>query len=46
MRKYAFIINNKDICKVMIYDSPEGTFVFLYNTLMETACFTDNRLVI
>ncbi|PLT28669.1 hypothetical protein [Peribacillus deserti] len=42
MRKYAFLkekVNN--ICKVMIYHSTDGIYVFLYNTLGDKACFAD-----
>ncbi|MGE7999780.1 hypothetical protein ACQKOF_14095 [Lysinibacillus sp. NPDC093190] len=42
MRKYAFLEEKIDeICKVMIYGSPDETYVFLYNTLQDTGCFAD-----
>lgn len=43
MRKYAFLEEKYDgLCKVMIYDSPEGTYVFLYDSPKDTPCVADN----
>ena len=42
MRKYAFLEEKiDDICKIMIYESSDETYVFLYNTLQNTSCFAN-----
>jgi hypothetical protein len=42
MRKYALLKEEiNDICKVMIYQLQEETYVFLYNTKMDAPCFAD-----
>ncbi len=42
MRKYALLKEQmSNICKVMIFDTTHETYVFLYDTLEDTACFAD-----
>jgi hypothetical protein len=42
MKKYAFLVEKNDgICKVMIYDSPERTYAFLYDTPQDTSCIAN-----
>lgn len=42
MRKYALLKEHvSNICEVMIFSSTHETYVFLYDTLKDTACFAD-----
>jgi hypothetical protein len=42
MRKYALLVEEiNKICKVMIYQLQEETYVFLYNTKKDASCFAD-----
>lgn len=44
MRKYAFIKEKEsEIKKIMVYESTDGIFVFLYNTVDNVPCFADNH---
>jgi hypothetical protein len=39
MRKYVFLKEKvNEICKVMIFDTTDEIYVFLYDTLEDTAC--------
>ena len=42
MRKVAFINIPDNIQKLMIYDSPEGVFLFGYDCLQDTSAIWDN----
>ena len=42
MRKIAFPSNEKNIKKIMLYESSDGTYVFIYDTMYDTGSLFDS----